>query len=86
MNNKEAINELEFMYGSDVLGKEERGYIAGRMAIEALEKQIPMKPNIVIHDGHIYKNCARCSSNISCDDKIRYVSFCGVCSQAIDWN
>lgn len=49
---------------------------AMKLAIEALEKQMPKKPYWEYGVWH----CKSCGLDVSIDD-----SFCPVCGQAIDW-
>lgn len=60
----------------------DEGYEAGKMAIEALQKQIPKAPiNIIYDDGHIeYWNCPYCHIQHSGEITL----FCDNCGQALD--
>lgn len=84
MTNEEAIKELEQIpkhIGGDCDGYEKR---AIRIAIEALEKQIPKKPKD--YDSVPHHRCPNCNSAIRvyCDDP--YDPVCKFCGQAIDWS
>ena len=87
MNEQEAIKRLEYIKH---VGNGEQEYkhcaeeIALDMAIKALEKQIPKKPNI-----HGYRE-GREINTISytcpiCNKHIGRESFCNHCGQALDW-
>lgn len=91
MNNQEAIKMLK--YNSNVIHKTLNGETdineveALDMAISALEKQIPKKPNyykeedIFVKDlFFVYTYCPVCEKEIVMDDM-----YCGCCGQAIDW-
>lgn len=65
-----AIAEVEWNYPMDYV-------IAFDKAIEAMEKQIPKKPNKL--------NCPHCSFN-GIDNSWWVFSFCPECGQAVDWS
>ena len=50
------------------------------MAIQALEKQIPQKPNPPTDKYHA-DTCAVCGGEVVTEQR-----FCGNCGQAIDWD
>ena len=55
-----------------------------QMAVDALEKQIPMKPiNEPINQSLHYKLCQRCKRKISGMEWGQ--TYCGTCGQAINW-
>lgn len=85
MTNEEAINLIDNLKGmiEDNQNNDYDG--AFKLAIEALEKQIPKKPNIVINKIKYY-NCGSCGSNVRFEDEYRYLHYCGICGQAIDWS
>lgn len=79
MTNEEAINtiktaiaEVEWYYPMDYA-------IAFEIAISALEKQIPKKPDL---DGGVY--CPCCLHEFKAN--YNTTSYCPNCGQAIDWS
>lgn len=56
---------------------------ACRMAISALEKQIPMQKTEVHVDEYI---CPACGAENSCNQGIVEDKFCPECGQALDWS
>ena len=92
MTAKEAIKQLTKHNLSDATGfPDERDFEAMKIAIEALEKQIPEKPT---YDGDGYAPdgsfvwdewlCPHCGSQYEVD----YDDYdhCPACGQAIDWS
>lgn len=90
MNRQTAINVLEKYTDRDVgIGK--IVIEAHELAIDALQKQIPQKPNIegdgyddkgnLIYDTWICPNCEKRYETEYDDYK-----FCPECGQKIDWN
>lgn len=60
-----------------------------KTAIEALEKQIPKKPNITIHNGYCGNcGCAWGYDRLSTEERCGYTYFqyCPACGQRIDWS
>lgn len=56
--------------------------------IEALEKQIPKKPRITIHNGYC-PNCKNAFGKKYVEDAVIYPhwkGYCPICGQAIDWD
>ena len=60
---------------------------AAEIAVEAMEKQIPKKPNYYKEEDifekdlfFVYTYCPVCEKEIVMDDM-----YCGCCGQAIDW-
>ena len=59
---------------------------AVEIAVEAMEKQIPMKPNYKEEDRFVkelfavYTYCPVCKKEVAVDDM-----YCVCCGQAIDW-
>lgn len=88
MTIEKAITYIDRMSDEDCYTAE--AYEAMRMAIKALEKQIPKKP---IHDGYDYR-CPSCRTAVEYECMVNNPdalkswtrdSFCGDCGQAIDW-
>ena len=85
MDTKEAIEKLRYPELSDglvMVGLEVR-----QEAIEALKKQIPMKPNnmksILDFSGNYYTsrgNCPYCGEGLN-----RSFIYCNKCGQKLDW-
>ena len=76
MTNEEAIENLKYLISDDCTDTQHDFVKEIKIAIEALEKQIPKKPyweNGVWH-------CKSCGLYIFSDEY-----FCPVCGQAIDW-
>lgn len=93
MNNSDAIKHFNYenknLYGyMDEKALEEPRYIYQKLAIQALEKQIPMKP-LEIKERHnfsgdvIYKDgyCPDCKNEITSSYR-----FCTLCGQKLDWS
>ena len=98
MDNQEAIEFLKNMIDREAIGfvcPEREGDVAIwqyhvealQMAISALEKQVPKKPNyykeediFVKNLSFVYTYCPVCEKEIVMDDM-----YCGCCGQAIDW-
>lgn len=81
---KEAIEILdnpEWFYECEIQLK--HGYWeASEMAIEALNKQIPAKPMLVLlQSGEEITVCQNCECEIK-----HYQNYCLRCGQAIDWS
>lgn len=79
---KEAIENLKKLksfhngsYGSSI-----------RMAIEALEKQVPKKPIYVEDDGIRYTDSYRCPNCQGAFAGTGIARYCYRCGQAIDWS
>ena len=81
MTTQEAIDYL-----LDPIGKREQHDEAIRMAVDALEKQIPKRPKYKAEDrfvkNHVteYSYCPVCEKEVVAGDM-----FCVMCGQAIDW-
>ena len=91
MTPEEAIDYL-----LDPIGKREKHDDAIRMAIDALQKQIPKKPmkSIDSYNDNLYKlNCPTCgkyiaygNSRVGTLNKFTMApDMCGFCGQTIDW-
>ena len=85
MTNEEVIENLKYLISDDCTDTQHDFVEEIKIAIDALEKQIPKKPL------HMHKNyyCPICKENgwMLWDDAIPndMDSFCGICGQAIDW-
>lgn len=58
------------------------------IAIECIEKQIPKKPRITIHNGFC-PNCKNAFGKKYVEDAVihpYWKGYCPVCGQAIDWS
>ena len=79
MTNEEAVNWIK--YSEDIQWNEgsECAKEAIKLAIEALEKQIPKKP--MEKDGWLA--CPNCEISMS---GRMYVPWCDNCGQALDWS
>lgn len=86
---QEAIEELKAdvaMYDNEIcrldLFKDDgdgRLIQALEMGIEAIKKQLPMKPVAVTYTTEIRGHCPRCCTSITRS------MYCPTCGQAIDW-
>lgn len=89
MTIEEAVNELDglTMYVEHAFTEEHKckSFEALKMAIEALEKQIPKKPIIITNlmTKHVSAHCS------ICDTDITYYSsgenYCHNCGKALKW-
>ena len=85
MTNEEAIENLKYLISDDCTDTQHDFVEEIKIAIEALEKQIPKKPL------HMHKNyyCPICKEDgwMLWDDAIPndMDKYCGMCGQAIDW-
>lgn len=76
---KIAIAEVEWNYPMDYAA-------AFETAIEALEKQVPIKP-VSKYEYRDNKNvCPSCETKNSCRIVMFWEKFCPDCGQAIDWS
>ena len=76
MTGDETINALHGILGNDEVLEE-----AIDIAIGALEKQIPVKPEKLDELSHrVFYQCSRCKQHIFQND-----NFCRHCGQAISW-
>lgn len=88
MTAKEAIDRLR------IIRDDERYTIfasALEMASDALEKQIPKKPNISKEEYTTNYKCPTCGCRLISKIDGEYVAgnhykYCYICGQAIDWN
>ena len=90
MTYKKALNDLkrqvehfengtEFSYSLPPL----------KVAVKALEKQIPKKVELYTNDGNFkWQNypCPCCKEMLGLNINKRYVKFCPNCGQALDWS
>lgn len=85
MTAEQAISLLGNIAGWDI-DNGERGNnkrVAIKLAIDALEKQVPKKP---ISNKRGYYDCPNCSCNLEVVlDEVSDIDFCFICGQAIDW-
>lgn len=80
MDYNKAIQLLERLQDPDYYQIDGEAFDAIQMAVEALEKQIPMKPNLEKNfDGWKFYTCPNCK--IIRHD---FDSYCDNCGQAID--
>lgn len=75
MTCKEARNKLANIY-INLVQKDGEAAKPFRIAVEAIEKQIPEKPVHVLYEFV----CPRCRTIV------RSRPYCGCCGQALDWN
>ena len=86
MTNEEVIENLKYLISDDCTDTQHDFVKEIKIAIEALEKQIPKKPL------HMHKNyyCPICKEDgwMLWDDAIPndMDKYCGICGQAIDWS
>ena len=83
MTHEEAIENLKYLISGDCTDTQHDFVKEIKIAIEALEKQIPKKPR----ETRCALMCARCGHKITekgC--KKLYRNYCKKCGQAIDWS
>ena len=71
---EQAISHFSYGVSHDIFSEPVITY--AKLAVEALEQQIPKKPYLEYGGWH----CKSCGLNVSIDEY-----FCPVCGQAIDW-
>lgn len=76
MTNEEAIENLKYLISDDCTDTQHDFVKEIKIAIEALEKQIPKKPYWEYGVWH----CKSCGLDVFRDD-----FFCPICGQEIDW-
>ena len=76
MTNEEAIENLKYLISDDCTDTQHDFVKEIKIAIEALEKQIPKKPYWEYGVWH----CESCGFDVFIDD-----FFCPICGQEIDW-
>ena len=83
MTNEEVIENLKYLISSDCTDTQHDFVEEIKIAIEALEKQIPKKPT---RGKYGHTECACCGWIVEsfCGDLEKY-PFCPNCGQAIDW-
>lgn len=97
MTNKEAIEQLrERLAITDYRQQIPEYYEAIELAVEALEKQMPKKPNYVPDDDtcvYYHWECPECGNYYSYSIRKTFsvlynnsVSYCSRCGQALDWS
>lgn len=57
---------------------------SAKLAIKALERQIPKKPYDVDTERKTF-DCPACLSKLYADEDVRDCTYCCVCGQALDW-
>ena len=77
MTNAEAIENLKYLISDDCTDTQRDFVKEIKIAIEALEKQIPKKPYWEVYDGW---HCKSCGLSVFSDEY-----FCPICGQEIDW-
>lgn len=102
MTNKGAIDILRIILREATECEDSISYVTDidseplRLAIKALEKQIPKKPNYVPDDDtcvYYHWECPECGNYYSYSIRKTFsvlynnsVSYCSRCGQAIDWS
>ena len=97
MTNKEAIEQLrERLAITDYRQQIPEYYEAIELAVEALEKQMPKKPNYVPDDDtcvYYHWECPECGNYYSYSIRKTFgvlynnsVSYCSRCGQALNWS
>ena len=76
MTNEEAIENLKYLISDDCTDTQHDFVKEIKIAIEALEKQVPKKPYWEYGVWH----CKSCGLDVFRDD-----FFCPICGQEIDW-
>lgn len=87
MTNQEAINDLKVILSEITECEESICYITDidaeplRLAIKALEKQIPKKP--IVSDDI---TCSNCSATLIYCLHTSEIDYCDKCGQRLDWS
>ncbi len=76
MTNEEVIENLKYLISDDCTDTQHDFVEEIKIAIDALEKQIPKKPYWEYGGCH----CKSCGLDVLSDEH-----FCSLCGQAIDW-
>lgn len=82
MTEKEA---LEFFEGFIKTAPVNPYTQSAKLAIKALEKQIPKKPYDVDTERKTF-DCPECLSKIYINKDVRDCGYCCICGQALDWS
>ena len=83
MTYQEAIENLKYLISGDCTDNQMDFVEEIKMAITALEKQIPKKAHISLHgttDWNTKCRCPACRKDVFGTQK-----YCGNCGQALDW-
>ena len=89
MTNQEAIINLKVILSEIIECEESICYVTDidaeplRLAIKALEKQIPKKP--IVNDGYQIV-CPNCSATLIYCLHTSEIDYCDKCGQRLDWN
>ena len=83
MTNEEVIENLKYLISDDCTDKQHDFVKEIKIAIEALEKQVPKKAieKYTDYDGSEAGLCPFCNEGV--DEEMNFCSYCG---QAIDWS
>lgn len=91
MKAQEAIENLKYLISGDCTGNQMDFIEEITMAIEAMEKQIPLRPNFegdgYDDDGNLIYDtwiCPNCEDRYEVDYEIH--AHCPTCGQSIDWS
>lgn len=57
-----------------------------KMAVEALEKQIPKKPKVSFQSEFYWCPNCECAIKMKIEEKTKNIRYCPFCGQAIDWS
>lgn len=82
MTEKEA---LEFFEGFIKTAPVNPYTQSAKLAIKALEKQIPKKPYDIDTERKTF-DCPECLSKLYADEDVRDCGYCCICGQALDWS
>ena len=83
MTNEEVIENLKYLISDDCTDTQHDFVKEIKIAIEALEKQVPKKAieKYTDYDGSEAGLCPFCNEGV--DEEMNFCSYCG---QAIDWS
>ena len=79
---QQAIDHYQYGISHDIFSEPVTSY--AQLSIDALEKQVPKKPNGEQHCGETYWYCPLCGE--WCDSDHVYDNYCNHCGQALDWS
>ena len=87
MNEQESIMDLqEYIAGGEYNGTPPPIYLnTATKAIQALEKEVPKKPEYIDEDAN-YFECPGCGEAIYSTDSLSTHKYCLECGQKIDWS